>query len=39
MRLIRLQNLHMQAKLKLNTYYAPVVELEDTPGLSPDASA
>ena len=39
MRLIRLQNLHMQAKLKLNTHYAPVVKLEDTSGLSPDASA
>lgn len=39
MRLIRLQNLHMQAKLKLNTHYAPVVELEDTSDLSSDASA
>ena len=37
MRLIRLQNLHMQAKL--NTHYAPVVELEDTSDLSSDASA
>ena len=41
MRLRRLQNLHMQAKLKLklNTHYAPVVELEDTSDLSSDASA
>ena len=39
MRLIRLQNLHMQTKLKLNTHYAPVVELEDTSDLSSDASA
>ena len=36
MRLRRLHYLHLQVKSKLNTHYAPVVELEDTSDLSSD---